>query len=178
MGVGKVEEYRKDKSFSKWEHNTGKKFDLKGNEILAYTLIRNFSENNGCYKGGRSYLAECLNCRPATVQSVLDVLVEKGLVEKIPVNSRVKFYYRTCCTETVQQKNISSTKNASSQYGNRTSGSTDFDNLQYGNRTSTSTETVHKNKRESNENKQGKENKNKKIYVDSELNLWKDDKHE
>ena len=173
-----MEEQRKEKPFSKWEHDTGKKYNLKGNEILAYTLIKNFSENNGYYKGGRSYLAECLNCRAATVQNVLDVLVERGLIEKIPVNSKVKFYYRICSTETVHQKNNTSTENVHMQYENRTSSSTDFDNLQYENRTSTSTETVQRNKVESNENKKGKQNKNKKIYDDNELNLWKDDKHE
>ncbi len=169
---------REGQSFSKWEHNTGKKYNLKGNEILAYTLIRNFSENSGCYKGGRSYLAECLNCRAATVQNVLDVLVERGLVEKIPASSRVKFWYRVCSTETVQQNNITDTENVSLQYGNRTSNSTDFDSLQYGNRTSSSTETVHKNKMESKGNKQWKQNGNKNIYLDSELNLWKGDNDE
>lgn len=165
----------KDSSFSIWQHNIGKKIGIKGNEILAYVLIQTFTENKGAYKGGLTYLSECLNCRTATAQSIIDSLLEKELIEKIPTKDKVRFHYKICITETVKQNDSSITEIDNLNYGNRNASFTENENLNYGNRKATITETVKRSKENKKKNKEGNKDRNIDASASILINtLWEE----
>lgn len=82
-------------SFSVVYHDLGKRLGIKGNEILAYSVIDHYTKDCGACKGGFTFISSVLNCRVATAQSVINSLLDKGLIERIPTKDRVKYYYRT-----------------------------------------------------------------------------------
>lgn len=56
---------------------------LKGNELLVYAIIYGFCQDGAHhFKGSRSYLAEWTNSTVRNVQTMLNKLVEKGLLAK------------------------------------------------------------------------------------------------
>ena len=57
--------------------------DLKGNELIVYATIFGFSQDGESrFKGSRQYLAEWCNSTTRSVQTALNSLVEKGLIQK------------------------------------------------------------------------------------------------
>lgn len=66
---------------------------LKGNELLVYSLIYGFSQDDNCrFTGSLSYIAEWIQGSKQTVINCLKSLVEKGLIEKFEKNiNGIKF---------------------------------------------------------------------------------------
>lgn len=61
------------------------KLNLKGNELLIYSLIYGFSQDGQSrFKGSRKYIAEWCGCSLDTVDRSLSSLVNKGLIAKHP----------------------------------------------------------------------------------------------
>lgn len=59
------------------------KLNLKGNELLAYSVIYGFSQTDGAkFTGSREYLAEWCGCSMATIDRTLNSLVDKGLISR------------------------------------------------------------------------------------------------
>jgi len=59
------------------------KFELSGNELIAYALIYGFSQDEkSTFYGSINYVSAALNCSKPTAISVLNNLVNKGIVEK------------------------------------------------------------------------------------------------
>lgn len=57
--------------------------DLKGTELIVYATIYGFSQDGESrFKGSRQYLAEWCNGTTRSVQTALNSLVEKGLIQK------------------------------------------------------------------------------------------------
>jgi hypothetical protein len=57
--------------------------DLKGTELIVYATIFGFSQDGESrFKGSRQYLAEWCNGTTRSVQTALNSLVEKGLIQK------------------------------------------------------------------------------------------------
>lgn len=57
--------------------------DLKGTELIVYATIFGFSQDGESrFKGSRQYLAEWCNGTIRSVQTALNSLVEKGLIQK------------------------------------------------------------------------------------------------
>ena len=57
--------------------------DLKGTELLVYATIFGFSQDGESrFKGSRQYLAEWCNGTTRSVQTALNSLVERGLIQK------------------------------------------------------------------------------------------------
>ncbi len=60
-----------------------KKLGLKGNELIVYALIYGFCQDGGHFTGDREYVSHWLGIeRLATVTSIIQRLMKKGLVEK------------------------------------------------------------------------------------------------
>lgn len=56
---------------------------LKGNELLAFSIIKAYSQGKyGCYYGGIENLARMIGATKNTTQSALRALEDKGLVER------------------------------------------------------------------------------------------------
>lgn len=56
---------------------------LKGNELLVYSIIYGFSQDNeSFFTGSRQYLADWCNTSLPTIDVALKKLLEKGLIEK------------------------------------------------------------------------------------------------
>ena len=57
--------------------------DLKGTELIVFATIYGFSQDGESrFKGSRQYLAEWCNGTTRSVQTALNSLVEKGLIQK------------------------------------------------------------------------------------------------
>ena len=56
---------------------------LKGNELLLYALVYNFSQDgNGCFYGTADYAAKKLNCTRRSIVNTFTSLVEAGLLSR------------------------------------------------------------------------------------------------
>ena len=78
--------------------------NLKGNEIIIYSIIAGFSSSdNGYFTGSRQYLADWCNSTVRGVQKVLNSLVERGYIEKkVEKKGAIKHcYYRTVDIDTI-----------------------------------------------------------------------------
>lgn len=61
------------------------RLNLKGNELLIYSIIYGFSQDgNSRFTGSRKYIAEWCGCSLDTVDRSLSSLVSKGLLAKYP----------------------------------------------------------------------------------------------
>ena len=59
------------------------KLDLKGTELIVYATIYGFSQDGESrFKGSRQYLAKWCNGTTRSVQTALNSLVERGLIQK------------------------------------------------------------------------------------------------
>ena len=57
--------------------------DLKGTELIVYATIYGFSQDGESrFKGSRQYLAQWCNGTTRSVQTALNSLVERGLIQK------------------------------------------------------------------------------------------------
>ena len=67
--------------------------NLKGNELLVYSIIYGFSQDNeSAFTGSRQYLADWCNSTVRSIQIVLNSLVEKGYITKSEnIQNGVKF---------------------------------------------------------------------------------------
>jgi len=60
--------------------------ELKGNDLLVYALIYGFSQDGeSVFSGGRNYIAKTFNISLPTVDKALNNLLDRGLIEKIPL---------------------------------------------------------------------------------------------
>lgn len=177
-----------NRPFSVLYHDIGKKLNIKGNEILVYSIIDNYTKNDGACKGGFTSLAETLNCRVGTAQSVVNSLLKKGLIERIPTNDRVKYYYRTVknpiiktenttksivtptITENVKEEEKTTiTENQRANDGNRKTNMTETETDHDGKHVETITENVNRNNKRNNiGNNKGNTHGNN---IHSELNI-------
>lgn len=177
--------------------DTGKQLGLRGNEILVYSVIDHYTKNFGACKGGLTFISNILNCRVATAQSVINSLLDKGVIEKIPTNNKVKYYYRTTkkstmqngddkqeitsttITETVKEEDKDTiTENDNDHYGNRKDTVTETVKQFYGNRKDTITETVNSITtgiiKDNTVGNTKEENIHSELYLDSEEKSQKD----
>lgn len=80
------------------------KFELSGNELIAYALIFGFSQDEkSTFYGSINYICSALNCSKPTAISVLNNLIEKGIIEKeqVIINNVVNNTYKHICTSKV-----------------------------------------------------------------------------
>lgn len=91
--------------------------DLKGNELIAYTIIWSFTQEKGYYDGGQGYIASwCGISSKNGICNVLNSLEKKGFIEKTEKSSQgfVKRYIYRAIRPTVQKnytEEDNSTKN-------------------------------------------------------------------
>jgi len=90
-------------------------YKLRGNELLVFSLIHGFSNNEESeFYGGVNYIAERLNCSDTTTIDILKKLVDKGMIVKRAVSRNGQYNtYRsnvyqnlTCITENNQVKDL------------------------------------------------------------------------
>lgn len=87
-----------------WGHFR-KKHNLKGNELIVYSVIYGFSQGeNHWYHGSRAYLADWTGTSKQTISGILDSLIEKKLIVK-----RVEYEngIRKCFYRAVELLNVS-----------------------------------------------------------------------
>lgn len=80
------------------------KFELSGNELIAYALVYGFSQDEkSTFYGSIKYVASALNCSNPTAISVLNNLVFKGVIEKeqVVLNGVVNNTYKHIDTSKV-----------------------------------------------------------------------------
>ena len=74
-----------------------KNLKLKGNELICYAVIYSFSQDEESkFMGGIKYLCDWINASEPTVVSILDKLVEKGLIERFTAITKTckRVYYQ------------------------------------------------------------------------------------
>lgn len=65
-----------------WGHFR-KKYNLKGNELIVYSVIYGFSQGeNHWYHGSRAYLADWTGTSVRSISDILDSLLKKKLIVK------------------------------------------------------------------------------------------------
>ena len=81
------------------------KLKLSGNELLLYALIFTFSQDGKSeFFGSRSYLSDFINASKRTVDGVLTILQEKGLIKKrVQVTNGVTNNFYSVCDEEIAQ---------------------------------------------------------------------------
>lgn len=80
------------------------KFELSGNELIAYALIYGFSQDEkSTFYGSINYISSALNCSKPTAISVLNNLLFKGVIakEQVIVNGIVNNTYKHLDTSKV-----------------------------------------------------------------------------
>lgn len=59
---------------------------LKGNELLLYSLIYGFSQDDGSrFQGSLKYMSDWLGCTKQTVINTTESLIQKGYLKKVPI---------------------------------------------------------------------------------------------
>lgn len=80
------------------------KFELSGNELIAYALIYGFSQDEkSTFYGSINYICSALNCSKPTAISILNKLINKGFIckEQVILNGVVNNTYRHIDTSKV-----------------------------------------------------------------------------
>ena len=91
--------------------------DLSGNELIVYAIIYGFSQNKqGEFTGSAQYLADWVGCTRRTIMSILNKLVEDGIISKTETvlnnnEKRVSYQAERGCEKISHNININNNTN-------------------------------------------------------------------